>query len=150
LSSRSERRFEEEEVGVEAREEEVSVKVRLTGAWATLMALYIYADFLSLYRPGQLEEVSKGELGPFDVSQATLFVASLIVIIPALMIVGSLLLSSRVNRSLNLVLAILYTLVNISNLAGEDWAYYFLFGGVEIVVTGLIFYTAWRWQLHKG
>jgi hypothetical protein len=31
-------------------EGEVNVKVRLAGAWATLIALYIFADFLSLYR----------------------------------------------------------------------------------------------------
>ena len=84
-------------------------------------------------------------LGPFEVSQATLLVASLIVIIPAVMIVLSLLLAAGVNRSVNLVLAILYTLVNISNLVGEGWAYYFLFGIAEIAITVYIFLTAWRW-----
>jgi hypothetical protein len=134
---------------VEPQEDKVSVKIRLAGAWATLIALYIYADFLSLYRPGQLEEVGRGVMGPFDVSQATLLIASLIVIIPALMIVLSVLLSARVNRSLNLVLAILYTLVNISNLVGEEWAYYYLFGIAEIAITAYIFLTAWRWLVKE-
>ena len=62
-------------------------------------------------------------MGSFEVSQATLVLATLIVIIPAVMIVLSLLLPARVGRPLNLVLAILHTLVNISNLAGEGWAY---------------------------
>ena len=84
-------------------------------------------------------------LGPFEVSQATLIAASLIVIIPAAMIVLSLLLTARVNRSVNLVLAILYTLVNISNLVGEEWAYYYLFGIAELTITVHIFITAWRW-----
>ncbi|MGH2776487.1 MAG: DUF6326 family protein, partial [Actinomycetota bacterium] len=110
-----------------------------------LIAFYIYADFLSLYRPGQIDEVRRGVMGLFEVSQATLLVVSLMVIIPAGRIVLSLLLSARVNRSLNLVLAILYTLVNISNLVGEEWAYYFLFGIAEIAITLLIFFTAWRW-----
>ena len=88
-------------------------------------------------------------IGEFEVSQATLLVASLIVMIPAGMIVLSLLLSPRVNRSLNLVLAILYTLVNISNLVGEEWIYYFLFGIAEIAITVHIFLTAWRWPV-KG
>jgi hypothetical protein len=61
-----------------------------------------------------------------------------------------LLLSSRVSRSLNLVLALVYALVNISNLVGEKWAYYFLFGIAEIVVTGLIFFTAWRWPIQRA
>ena len=75
--------------------------------------------------------------------------ASLIVIVPAIMIVLSLLLPARVSRPLNLVLAILYTLVNISNLAGEEWAYYILFGIAEIAITALIFLTAWKWPIHS-
>lgn len=134
---------------MEPVEEKVSAKIRLAGAWATLIALYIYADFLSLYRPGQLEEVGRGVMGPFDVSQATLLIASLLVIIPALMIVLSLLLTTRLNRLFNLVLAVLYTIVNISNLVGEEWAYYYLFGIAEIAITVHIFLTAWRWPL-KG
>lgn len=112
-----------------------------------LIAFYIYADFLSLYRPGEIDEVQRGVMGPYDVSQATLLVASLIVMIPAVMIVLSLLMSARVNRSLNVVLAIVYTLVNISNLVGEEWAYYFLFGIGEIALTVYIFFTAWRWPV---
>jgi uncharacterized protein DUF6326 len=131
--------------GTEFENRAVDTKLKLAAAWTTLIALYIYADFLSLYRPGQLDEVRRGVLGPFEVSQATLLVASLLVIIPALMIVLSLLLKAGVNRSLNLVLAILYALVNVSNLVGEGWAYYFMFGIAEIAITVLIFLTAWRW-----
>jgi hypothetical protein len=112
-----------------------------------LIAFYIYADFLSLYRPGQIDEVRRGVIGPFEVSQATLVVASLIVIIPAVMIVLSLHLSARMNRSLNLVMATLYTFVNVSNLVDEEWAYYFLFGIAEIAITVHIFFTAWRWPV---
>jgi hypothetical protein len=124
----------------------VDTKVKLAAAWTALIALYIYADFLSLYRPGQIDEVRRGVMGPWDVSQATLVVASLIVMIPAAMIILSLLLPTRVNRTVNLVLAVLYTLVNISNLVGEGWAYYYLFGIGEIAITGLIFFTAWKWS----
>jgi hypothetical protein len=127
----------------------VNTKIRLAAAWTALIALYIYADFLSLYRPGQLDEIRRGVLGPFDVSQATLLIASLIVMLPAVMIVFSLLLPARVNRLLNVVLAILYTLVNFSNLVGEEWAYYYLFGIAEIAVTVHLFLTAWRWQVKE-
>jgi hypothetical protein len=135
--------------GTEIEDGRANTKLKLAAAWTALIALYIYADFLSLYRPGQIDEVRRGVLGPFMVSEATLLVASLIVIIPAVMIVLSLLLSARVNRSLNLVLAILYTLVNISNLVGEGWAYYYLFGIAEIAITALIFFTAWKWPVKE-
>jgi hypothetical protein len=121
----------------------------LAAAWIALIAFYIYADFLSLYRPGQIDEVRRGVMGPLDVSQGTLVVASLIVIIPTGMIILSLHLSATVNRPLNLVMAILYTLVNVSNLVGEGWAYYFLFGIAEIAITVHIFFTAWRWPTKE-
>lgn len=123
---------------------ESHVRIRLAAAWTALIALYIYADFLSLYRPGQIEEVRNGVMGPVDVTQATLLLASAIVIIPAVMIVSSLLLPAGANRSLNLVLALLYTLINIGNLIGETWAYYLLFGVAELGITAFIFFTAWR------
>jgi hypothetical protein len=134
-------------MGTDFENRRVDPKLKLAAAWMALIALFIYADFLSLYRPGQIDEIRRGVMGPLDVSQATLVLASLIVIIPAVMIVLSLLLPARVNRPLNLVLAILYTLVNISNLVGEGWAYYYLFGIAEIAITALIFFTAWRWPV---
>jgi Family of unknown function (DUF6326) len=134
---------------MELEDAKVNTKIRLAAAWTALIAFYIYADFLSLYRPGQLDEIRRGVLGPFDVSQATLLTASLIVVLPAVMIVFSLLLPARMNRLLNIALAVLYTLVNISNLVGEEWAYYYLFGIAEIAVTVHLFLTAWRWQVKE-
>ena len=128
----------------ETRGGRVATRVKLSAAWMALIAFYIYADFLSLYRPDELDEIRRGAMGPFDVSQVTLVVASLIVMIPALMIVLSLHLPPRLNRSINLVLAVLYALVNVGNLVGEGWAYYWLFGVVEIAITVHIFLTAWR------
>jgi hypothetical protein len=134
---------------VEFENSGVDTKIKLAAGWMSLIALYIYADFISLYRPGQIDEARRGVMGPFDVSQATLLAAALIVMIPAVMIVVSLLLSPGVNRPLNLVLAILYTLVNISNLVGEGWAYYILFGIAEMAITAYIFLTAWRWPVRE-
>jgi uncharacterized paraquat-inducible protein A len=138
-----------ERTAAEYENSKVNTKIKLAAAWMALIAFYIYADFLTLYRPGVIDEIQRGVMGPFDVSQVTLLVASLIVMIPAVMILLSLLLSARLNRSLNMALAILYALVNISNLVGEEWwAYYFLFGIGEIGVTVYIFLTARRWPVR--
>jgi hypothetical protein len=75
----------------------VSVKVKLAGLWTAMMLLYVYADILSLYRPGQIAEIESGKMGPFDVSQSSLVIASLIVILPALMIALSLTLRASFN-----------------------------------------------------
>jgi hypothetical protein len=71
------------------------VKVKLAGLWTAMMLLYVYADILSFYRPGEIAEIESGKLGPFEVSQSSLVIASVIVIVPALMIA----LSSSSDRS---------------------------------------------------
>jgi hypothetical protein len=123
----------------------ISVKVKLAGLWTAMMLLYVYADILSLYRPGQIAEIQSGKIGTFDVSQSSLVIAALIVILPALMIALSLTLRASRNRPANLALGLLFTLVNVSNLLGESWVYYFLFGLLEIALTLTIVATAWNW-----
>jgi hypothetical protein len=126
-------------------EHSVGVKVKLAGLWTAMMLLYVYADILSLFRPGQIAEIESGKIGPFDVSQSSLVIASLIVIAPALMIALSLTLRASLNRPANLALGLLFTLLNVSNLLGESWVYYFLFGLLEIALTLTIVATAWNW-----
>ena len=123
----------------------VGVKVKLAGLWTVMLLLYVYADILSLYRPGQIAEIESGKLGPVDVSQLSLVIASVIVIVPALMVALSLMLPASLNRQSNLALGVLITLVNVSNLVGESWVYYFLFGLLEIALTLTIVATAWNW-----
>jgi hypothetical protein len=55
-----------------------------------------------------------------------------------------------VNRNVNIFFGALYTLVNISNLIGEPWAYYLAFGVVEIVIALLIIWQAWKWPKHES
>ena len=123
----------------------INVKLKLAALWAAMMLLYIYADILSLFRPGQIEEMIKGLMGPFPVTQGSLLVASILMIIPAVMVFLSLTLKPKVDRWINITLGVLYTAVNISNLIGETWTYYVFFGIVEIVLTLLIVWYSWKW-----
>lgn len=126
--------------------DKVNIRVKLSALWAVLMFLYVYADVLSLFRPGQIDEIRQGMMGPLEVSQTTLLFASVIVIIPALMVFAPLVLKPKPNRWANLILGAVFTLVNIGNLVGESWIYYILFGLLEITVTLLIVRYAWRWR----
>ena len=74
-------------------------------------------------------------MGPFPVTQGSLLAASILMMIPAVMVFLSLALKPRVNRWANIILGVLYTAVNIGNLVGETWAYYIFFGIVEIALS---------------
>lgn len=128
----------------------VNIKIKLSALWASLMFLYIYADFLSLYKPGELIEVLQGKMGPFEVSQTTLLAASFVVIIPALMVFLSLMLKAKWSRWINIAFGAVFTLINISNLVGEGWAYYILFGVLEIGITLAIFWLALKWPTSSA
>lgn len=126
-------------------ERKVDIKLIIMSAWVALMCLYLYCDFFSLYRPGQLGSISSGKMGPFDISQAGLFWAGVLMVIPSLMILVSTLAPASVNRILNLVASAIYFLVNIGNLIGEVWAYYYLFGLLETGLIIYIFVISLRW-----
>ncbi len=128
----------------------INVKIKLSAIWVTMMMLYIYADILSLFRPGQLDEMLKGFMGPFPATQGSLFVASVMMMIPAVMVFLSLVLKAKLNRGVNIAVGVLYILVNISNLIGESWAYYIAFGLVELVFAVLIVWVAWKWPQQEG
>jgi len=110
------------------------------------MFLYVYADVLSFFRPGELSEISAGNMGPFDVNQGSLLIAALVVTIPALMIVVSAAAPFPLVRWLSLGAGVLYILVSVSNLIGESWAYYLLFGVLEIGLAGLVVAYSYRWR----
>lgn len=133
-----------------AEMEDVKINIKLSALWATMMLLYIYADILSLFRPGQVEEMIEGLMGPFPVTQGSLLVASIMMIIPAVMVFLSIALKPKMNRWANITLGALYTVVNIGNLIGETWAYYIFFGVVEIALTLLIAWYAWKWSTQEG
>ena len=128
----------------------IQVKVKLSALWVALMLLYIYADIFKLFMPGELEKMISGRQGPLPTTQGSLLTASVLMLIPAVMVFLSLTLRPKVNRWANIILGVLYTFVNISNLIGETWAFYLFFGIVEIGLTFLIIRYAWKWRCPAG
>ena len=55
----------------------INMKLKLSALWVALMLLYIYADIISLFKPGVMEEMISGRMGPFPVSQGSLLTASI-------------------------------------------------------------------------
>lgn len=127
-----------------------NVRTTLSTLWVSMMLLYIYADILSLFRPGQIQEMTQGMMGPLPATQGSLLAATILMIIPAMMVFLSQALAPSANRWTNIIVGVLYTLVNIGNLLGEGWAYYLLFGAVEIVCTLLIIGYAWIWRTSES
>ncbi len=125
---------------------ELPVRIKLASLWISLMLLYLYADVFSFYRPGMIDSIAEGNMGPFTVSQSALLIASVLMLIPALMCTATFMFQRTLTRGLHLGFGALYTLVNIGNVVGETWWYYLHYGSVEGLLTVTIFVLAWRWR----
>ena len=130
-------------------EERMPVQAKLAAAWTSFMFLYIYVDYLHLYKPGAIRDILDGVVFKFDINQAFVVIALTSVAIPILMILLSTTLPARVNRATNLVVATLYIPVSVYNVAGEEsWSYSYFYGfsiGLEVLLLAFILRAAWTW-----
>lgn len=124
----------------------IDKRLAIALAWAALVLLYAYCDILSLYKPGQLSEMLAGRMGPLESNQGSILAAAVLMAIPIAMILATAAIPRRAARIINLITAVMYFAVNIGNLVGETWAYYFVFGILELAVTVYIFAAALRWR----
>ena len=123
----------------------VSLKVKLATLWASLMFLIIYLDYFGLYMPGKIQDILKGRVFVFDITQGFLLAALASVTIPALMIFLSVALPAKVNRWTNIIIAALYIPYTLFNLTGEAWMH-MVFGAIaEVVLLYVIIRYAWNW-----
>ena len=124
----------------------VSVRVKLAAAWTTFMFLYIYVDYLTLYKPGMIEDILNGVVWKLAITQAFVVGGLALVAIPIFMVMVSTTLPARAGRGANIVVASIYVPVSIFNVVDESWTYYFGLGAaLEVAVLALIIRTAWTW-----
>ena len=69
--------------------------------------------------PGSIEDILAGKMFVFDITQVVLLTGLASVTIPALMIFLSVVLTAKVNRWTNIIVAAIYIPFTLFNLAGE-------------------------------
>lgn len=125
---------------------QIPVQIKLAAAWTSFMFLYIYVDYLFLYKPGVADGILAGIVWEFEISQTLVTSAIMLMAIPILMILLSMTLPARVNRATNLVVASLYIPFSMFNAVGESWTYFFgLSIGLEVLLLAFILRSAWTW-----
>ena len=130
----------------------INVKIKLSALWVAVMFCYLYADVISFYKPGLIEEIIAGEVVGFQITQAFLLGSAILMAIPSVMVFLSLTLKAKANRWANIILGIVYTGVILITLLmpGPSAYYYIFFGIVEIVLTALIVWYAWKWPKQEA
>lgn len=127
----------------------IPVQVKLAAAWTSFMFLYLYVDYLALYKPGLLDEIQSGVVHEFEVGPTFVGLALTALAVPILMVLLSTTLPARVNRAVNLVVATLYIPFSVYNVSGEEtWDYAYFYGlsiGLEVLILAFVLRSAWTW-----
>jgi hypothetical protein len=127
----------------------VDTRLKIAALWIAMLFIFAYVDLFSLYRPDVRADLEAGRLFAFDVSQTFLFLTTLYVIFPSLMIYLTLVMPRRINRPVNIALAVVYAVTILGSAVGE-WSYFILGSAVELVLLGAIVYHAWTWRETVG
>ena len=129
----------------------INIKIKLAGLWTSATFCYLYGDYFELYTPEKVNSLISGE----NVlnTPTILLIASLIMVIPPLMIVLSLILKPLLNKWLNIVFGSLFTIMMILIAIGSltPWySFYVFLAIVESILTSIIVWSAFRWPKENN
>ena len=130
---------------------EINIKLKLAALWTAATFCYLYGDYFELYTPDKVESLISGE--NVLSSPMALFIASLIMVIPPLMIVASLLLKPKPNKWLNIIFGTIFTIMQILVAFGSitPWySFYVFLAIVEAILTAVIVWNAYKWQRENS
>ena len=125
---------------------EINIKMKLAALWTATTLCYLYGDYFQLYIPDTVESLISGE----NVlnSPLILFMASVLLAIPPVMIYLSLVLKPRFNRVINMVFGLFFTIMMVLiafNSLTPWYAFYVFLALIEAALTFLIFWESLKW-----
>jgi glucan phosphoethanolaminetransferase (alkaline phosphatase superfamily) len=125
----------------------IDVKLVLSALWIAMLIVFAYGDIFGLFRADVLRAALDRKMATTGttVDQVFLVFTTVYILIPTLMVFLSLVLRPRVNRIVNIVVALVYAVSIVASCIGEGWAYYLLGSAVEVVLLAAIVRTAWTW-----
>ena len=129
----------------------INIKIKLAALWTSVTLCYLYGDYFELYTPDKVNSLISGE-NNLD-SPIKLLIASIILAISSVMVTVSIILKPNVNRLLNIVFGILFTImmVVIGIFSTHEWYLFYVFlAFLESILTALIVWYAWKWPKVKS
>lgn len=124
----------------------INVKLKLSALWSAVMFCYVYGDYFSFYVPKKIEGFINGET-MLD-SPQKLFAASILMVIPSIMVFLSLVSKPKIGKWLNVVFGTIYTalmiLIAVTSIS-PWWTFYVFLAIVESCITSLIVWYALKW-----
>ena len=122
----------------------INTKIKLSALWLFILLNIIFRDIHQMTLKSHLEMLLTGYYNGTKMSDAIMLIGGFLVEIPIAMVLFSLLLKRKINRTLNIVAVILTTAILLFT-PPSDWDDTF-FLIVELIAIGSILWTAWKWN----
>lgn len=122
----------------------INPRIKIAALWTSMLFIFAYVDLFGLFRRDVRADIEAGKIAGFTIGQGYLLGVTIYVLVPSLMVFLSLVLSVRVTRMANIVLAALYAVTIVGSAVGE-WNYFILGSLTEAAVLAGVVYYAWTW-----
>jgi hypothetical protein len=117
------------------------VQIKLSGIWVALMLTYLLGDVLRIFSG----DFKVGEMGGMQASQGVYLGMAALFVLPIAMVVLSLTLDRPVNRWANIIVAVVFFVVNVIGLPTYPSAFDKFLNVVGLAFNLLTVWYAWRW-----
>ena len=128
----------------------INVKLKISALWIAMLFLFAYVDIFTFFRSEIIEGVMAGKVAAFQINQTFLFLTTIYILIPSIMVFLSLVMKPKVNRWTNIIVGVVYLVSILLSCIGEVWAYYIFGSVVESLIIILIVYYAWNWPKQES
>ena len=133
----------------EMEDVKINVKLKISALWVAMLFVFAYVDIFGFLRSEIIEGIMAGKVATFQINQVFLFLTTLYILIPSIMVFLSLVLKPKVNRWTNIIVGILYIASILGSCIGETWAFYIFGSIVESLLLFLIIWYAWKWPKQE-
>ena len=123
----------------------IHVKYKLSMLWASLTLCFLYGDYFGLYKPGKIQKILDGVMGPLgNITQEVLLGTSILLSIPCVMVFLSATLKPVFSRWLSIIFGVMFAIMMILSSRGA-WDFYIYFAVIEIAIILQIIWHSWFW-----
>ena len=123
-------------------------KIKIAVLWLFGEVAWLTAVLLLLYEPNGIEQIMAGEIYGMQIGPEWFLIVAITLLVPLVMAFLSLTLEGSMNRWANIILGIVFAVLNLSNLIeGVRWG---VAGGIllmelaSVVAPALIVWYAWK------
>ncbi len=129
----------------------INIKLKLSLLWTSVTLFYLYGDYFELYVPKKVEGLISGD--NLLNNPLNLFIAAILLGIPAIMVLISILAKPIINKWLNIITGLFFTVIMllIAYMSISEWRFFYVcYAIIESILTAIIAWNAINWPKQSS